>query len=132
MIIKRIIFHNKQYILNKKINGMISLELIFILGILVTVVSKIVMITYQWVNKFYILNKILIIINGFCQFNIPVNNKFNKINISTENQKLKIQTEDKILLNEINSFLKNKIQTDNNNINYNDHEIIISNENPQD
>lgn len=127
MIKRRIIFNNN--ILNKKIRGMISLELIFILGILVTIISKIIMITYKWINKFYILNKILIIVNGYYQFNIPVNEKFNNINIITENKKLIINTTDKILFNDISFFLKNKIPTENNNIEINDTEIIINNQN---
>jgi uncharacterized protein YpmS len=100
---------------------------------MVTIVSKIISSTYKWVNKFYILNKILIIVNGYCQFNMPSNEKFNNIIINTEEKKLKIYTENKDLLNEINEFLKDKINNENNySLEKKQNEIYINNNNYED
>jgi hypothetical protein len=125
--------HNFKSIKKISISGMISLELVFVLGIMVTIVSKIISSTYKWVNKFYILNKILIIVNGYCQFNMPSNEKFNNIIINTEEKKLKIYTENKDLLNEINEFLKDKINNENNySLEKKQNEIYINNNNYED
>jgi hypothetical protein len=80
------------------------------------------------VNKFYILNKILIIVNGYCQFNMPTNEKFNNITIFTEEKKLKITSDNhnKELLKDIHNYLVNKINQDNNSIEKKENEILIN------
>jgi hypothetical protein len=74
-----------------KVKAMISLELIFVLGVLGFIVQKFVTMTYTWVQNFYLMNSVLLLANSYIQLPLPIETIINNTTITT-NKKEKTLT----------------------------------------
>jgi hypothetical protein len=93
---------------------MISLELVFVIGILGFLVQKIVVLVYAWVNKFYYLQSILIIVTSYLQIPSEIETVIKQVKISTieKDKTLTISCKEKNTLKTIENFLKTNIPND--------------------
>lgn len=96
-------------IINYKIKGFLSLELIFLLGVLGFFIQKIISITYIYIKQFYIFNSVLITVNTYMQIPMSIDKSIEHIKItSKENNNLEITTNKKDLKS-LYEYLRNYI-----------------------
>lgn len=121
--LKKII--NKNY----KVKAFLSLEVVFIIGILGFFTHKITNMVYVWIKKFYLFNSILITVNSYIQIPIPINKSIDKIQIiSNEENTLKITSKNIKELKPIYKFLQENVPQKEL-ITFNENEITIENKN---
>ena len=104
-------------IYQERVPAMISLELIFVIGILGFIVQKMINLVNLWVQKFYLMYGTLLVVNSYLQLPNPVETQINQVNISSSKKEntLTITGYDKNIMEDLLRFLKTNISTDNKN-----------------
>jgi len=104
-------------IYHKKLPAMISLELIFVIGVLGFIVQKMISLVNIWIQKFYLMYGTLLVVNSYLQLPNAVETSINQVQISSNKKEntLTITGPDKHIMEALLIFLKSRISTDNNN-----------------
>lgn len=108
----------KFYKKHKTLKAMISMELLFIFCMLGFVLNSIVKFTYAWIQKFYAMHAILIMVNSYVHLPSSVEEKkFNSFSTKSEDmivvksvdKSLVISCNDSSTIQSIHNFLEEKI-----------------------
>lgn len=100
-----------RFIKDKQVKAMISFEVICIIGVLVFIVNKIVILAYAWIQKFYLMYGVLLVVSSYIQIPNAVETEISNVHLTTNKKEktLVISCENPETLRNLMNFLQNKL-----------------------